>query len=275
MKRCITLILVITILIPFAAIADQDILVSGSQQAYDNIEVLGSNILHHEAENGNRIYIYYILKNTGNRPIAVDNNHCSILFYDNNGRQYYEYKGGYYGTTDPSVNYYYMGFWPYYIEPGQCFYLITTIWGNSDKPTDKEAYQQICKAANYRLNITLVPWFDPNELYKYTHPNLSVSGKYKLHTEVYSSGKNETMMELTMRITNNTSQFVEDAEVVCIIKDDNGNPVAMARKTYYDVNLGTHQSKEITEDYMFFEELDFLTKYDFDIKNVELVAFVY
>ena len=267
MKRLLVLMLAVLLIFQAQAFADQDILVSGSQQAYDNIQVLGSNVLYTD----DVIWIYYELYNAGKNPIHIDHNHSSVQFFDRNGKMIYEWKGTLLESSVSSKGYNVMSFDPWIVEPGQKFYISDMVWKNvANHPEEKEAYRKILQASSYKLNLTITPSYNPNDLYKNSHPSLPVTWKYSMQNE-----KSTHWLKMDLKVSNNTSRTAEDVLLVFVIRDSRGNPVAIDTTTEYNVNIPAHGSKQITRDYVFiFEQLDLLLDNGFNITGVDVLAYL-
>ena len=263
MKRFWMVMIAVLLLIPGLSLADQDILVTGSEQQYDNIRVLSRNCLYYKE--GNIIWLYYELYNAGRNNLILDTNHSSVEFLDSRGNVYFDYPGSRFKTTDPSVTYTYLPFYPYYVAPGQKFYLRDMIFYlPNDDPEEAEAFQKILKASDYRLKIKLIQAYDTD----YPIP-LPASSTFRMVNVGYPA------IELTMNVTNNTGKMVKDLRVIHIVRDQKGSPVIMESDNVYDVNIPAGSTKKVVFNTFDFNNLEFLDKYDFQIRDVEVVVYKY
>lgn len=260
MKQFILYVLVLVILFPSLSFADQDLIVSSSEQLYDNVKVLSSNCLVSDTN----IFIYFELQNIGKNQLFFDTDHSCVQFLDSRGNIYFEYYGRVYPTTDPSLTYTYLPIFPWVVLPGQKFFVIEDLYyGKSCDPSELEASQEILKASDYNLKLKVIPGDDWK-----TYPNLPVKAKYE---EVVKNSY-ETI-RLTLDITNDTENKLDSVDVVFIIRDKNGKPVLISNETVYSVDIPAYSTKHIVYDSFAFSKYEFLKQYNFIIDNVEV--FVY
>ena len=87
MKRFIACLLVLVLLLPAAALADEDLLVSADNQQHDKIKILGRNCYATGEGNDQRIWVFYELYNAGGNPIHMSCDDSNIQFLDANGQE--------------------------------------------------------------------------------------------------------------------------------------------------------------------------------------------
>lgn len=261
MRRFVICVLVLAMVFPVLSFADQDLILSASEQMYDNVKVLGSNCL----VGNENIFIYYELQNVGKNQLQFDTDHSCIQFMDARGNVYFEYYGSVYPTTDPTLTYTYLPIFPWNVLPGQKFFIICPVYsGPGCKPTDAEAYQKILKASDYKLNLKLIPgdWGR-------TYANLPVKSKYEIVNVGYET------IRLTLNITNDTGEKIDSVTIVYVIRDRNGKPVLISDEKLYSADIPAYSTKQIVYDTFSPFEYEFLKQYNFHIDNVEVLVYNY
>ena len=259
MKRFLICILAVLMIVPSLSVGeDQDILVTEGRQAYDHVKVLGHNVLVGD----NIIWIYFELRNVGNNPLVIDEDHSCVQFLDSAGNVYLEYYGTEFATTDPSITYTHLPVYPYKILPGERFFVIDSIYNLPDyNAKQADAYQQILKASDYRLNLKLINAYDPYSSF------LPVTGSYKLVDVGYPA------LRLTYDVTNNTGKDIDGLVLLYISRDKNGNPALLGSDLMYSEYLSAGETKHYEHDIFDPDKLDFLIQHNFAIDNLEILVY--
>lgn len=249
MKRILICFFAILLLVPALSSADEDILVTGSDQMYDNIEILGRSCL--VSVEDKEIWVYYELRNAGKNPIHIFDSKTKIQFTDSKGNVCCELGD--------------CRFTPNHVRPGQVFFLRNTVWGNSEysfgKPVD---YQNILQADDYKLNLELWSWVDYIDE-KYDIPIPCSVDSYDI------DGNN---LSYKVSLFNDTGEDLVKTQFIvsCVIRDKKGNPVYCETNYIDNENIAAGETKQFSFS-PYTVAIDFLLRHGFNIPGISCYAY--
>ena len=274
MKRFIACLLVLVLLLPAAALADEDLLVSADNQQHDKIKILGRNCYATGEGNDQRIWVFYELYNAGGNPIHMSCDDSNIQFLDANGQEIYR-------THD------YLPICPSIVEPGERFFVYEQII----REQVPDAFPVTTQAAEYRLDLKLVSEYKTDDLYNRSTISLPVSSTFEKKESNFLQklfeGKGDHYYEFSFDITNNTGVDITNPGggglgnigLLVILKDKNGAPIyigseygGFAEPGILELKAGETKHAKIKADHP--EVFNFFAKYGFTVNDAEIFAYI-
>ncbi len=262
MKKLLALACVLALLIPAAAAADQDIIVQGGAQMYDNLRLVSRNCFVVDAkEHGEWVYVYAELVNMGANRVQVDHDATSFRFYDGAGNLIFETQGWTFAETVVGKDHRDHIFIYDLLQPGH--------------DNTRGAFPGITRAADYSLNLVLRDnSYDKGELDNVQlKASASVEKKESNWFQRTFESKGPHYYDFQVDVTNDSGYAIHSSyglSALYVLRDENGAPVMIDswELDIHDLAPGEtrHATYSPNSAYLF----EFFEKYDFDASSADV-----